>query len=333
MTSYALKPPPGWPGPLGPPDTTGPPGPPTWFPEPIDRDSLLPGYNFVDNANFFEEGQFYYHRDVFGSTNFVTDQHGKLRYHVEYLPSGEIFELESDGGEVRPNLYADRDLDEESGFIYFEGYYLDPGTGLFANAGYHDQYAGLGNYAYDISSTGLDSGLMVTSLKSSSEPGIKYASQAGVSNPQLAQAGYIGISEGAGAGFSSNKGNDGDDDSQKKDKRASNKQGKANKNVNPVDDPRDVQFKRRARKQAKTGKNGTRKIINHIGDQKVQNAEIRKNKRKAIALAREKQRNRTFVFAPGDIGTQAGDRRAVRLGGARYKTPARNFQKKPGRTR
>ena len=128
--------------------------PPTWFPEQVDRDSLDPGYNFVDNANFFEEGQFFYHRDVFGSTNFVTDQKGYLKYHVEYAPSGEVFYLDSDGTEVRPNLYADRDLDEESGNIYFEGHYLDPATGLFANPGYDQEYAGLGDYVYDISNMG-----------------------------------------------------------------------------------------------------------------------------------------------------------------------------------
>ena len=86
-------------------------------------------------------------------------------------------------------------------------------------------------------------------------------------------------------------------------------------------------------KLAKTGQNGTKKILVQVTDQNVRNDEIRRNKRQAMALARQKQRNRQFTFKPGDIGTQAGDRRAVRLGGKRYNAPARSFQKKHGKTR
>ena len=334
-SGYSIVPPTGWPGPVGRPDTSGPPGPPTWFDDPISRDSIGPGFNYQGNEGFVEINQFFYHRDLFGSTNFVTDQLGAVSYQAEYTPLGNVFMLSSNGSEVRPNLYMDRDSDEESGQIYFSGYYYDPATGLFANPGFGAEVAGLGQYTSFLQTSDIDTALMLDNLLGEADLDMKYMGVAGsTAAPGVVSSDLIGDPNSGGTAITENRGNnEGDDDQKPKKKKSGAKAKVRTKAIAPVDDPKDVQFKRRDRKKANTKQHGKLKTVNPKQGKQLQEKRLRAQAKKASDLALQKQRNRSFEFAPGDIGSTPGDRRAVRLGGRKYRTPARKFQSRPGRTR
>ncbi len=74
---------------------------------------------------------YYYHPDHLGSTSWVTDQHARVHEHVEYFPYGEVWRdprSDADGGPVKGQrfLFTGKELDEETGLVYFGARYYDP---------------------------------------------------------------------------------------------------------------------------------------------------------------------------------------------------------------
>jgi RHS repeat-associated protein len=74
---------------------------------------------------------YYYHPDHLGSTSWVTDQNARVHERVEYFPYGEVWrETRSDVGaspvKGQRFLFTGKELDEETGLVYFGARYYDP---------------------------------------------------------------------------------------------------------------------------------------------------------------------------------------------------------------
>jgi RHS repeat-associated protein len=93
---------------------------------------VLPGGDPVLNHRYdgtkVRPETYYYHPDRLGSTNWVTDQKARVHEHVEYFPYGEVWRdtrSDADGAPVKGQrfLFTAKELDEETGFIYFGARY------------------------------------------------------------------------------------------------------------------------------------------------------------------------------------------------------------------
>jgi RHS repeat-associated protein len=101
---------------------------------------VLPGGTPVVN-HFFDDTTvrpetYYYHPDHLGSTSWVTDGNGRVHEHVEYFPYGEVWRdprSDSDGGPVKGQrfLFTGKELDEETGLVYFGARYYEPRRALW----------------------------------------------------------------------------------------------------------------------------------------------------------------------------------------------------------
>jgi len=85
--------------------------------------------HFYDDTTVRPE-TYYYHPDHLGSTSWVTDQNARVHEHVEYFPYGEVWRdprSDSDGGPQKGQrfLFTGKELDEETGLVYFGARYLD----------------------------------------------------------------------------------------------------------------------------------------------------------------------------------------------------------------
>lgn len=96
---------------------------------------ILPGGDPVLNHRFdgtrVRPETYYYHPDHLGSTSWVTDQNARVHEHVEYFPYGEVWRdprSDSDGAPVKGQrfLFTSKEMDEETGLIYFGARYYDP---------------------------------------------------------------------------------------------------------------------------------------------------------------------------------------------------------------
>lgn len=70
----------------------------------------------------------YYHSDSLGSTQWLTDDEGKLHERVEYFPYGEVWRQSSGQGANRLRqafLYTGKEYDSETGLTYFGARYFD----------------------------------------------------------------------------------------------------------------------------------------------------------------------------------------------------------------
>ncbi len=86
----------------------------------------------VENEHAFENHQFYFHADHLGSSNFVTDERGKLTAHQEFFAFGETWVDESPSEPVPvPYQYNGKEFDEETGLYYYGARYYNPRTYLW----------------------------------------------------------------------------------------------------------------------------------------------------------------------------------------------------------
>jgi RHS repeat-associated protein len=104
---------------------------------------VLPGGDPVINHQYDDTRvrpeTYYYHPDHLGSTSWVTDQHARVHEHVDYFPYGEVWRdprSDSDGGPVKGQrfLFTGKELDEETGLVYFGARYYDAARARWAAA-------------------------------------------------------------------------------------------------------------------------------------------------------------------------------------------------------
>ena len=74
----------------------------------------------------------FYHPDHLGSASLVTDVAGAVAERVEYYPYGRP-RYEQRSGFESPYTYTDKELDGETGLMYFEARYYDPVVGRFVS--------------------------------------------------------------------------------------------------------------------------------------------------------------------------------------------------------
>lgn len=79
-----------------------------------------------------DEAISYYHSDHLGSSNIITNQAGNLILNCEYLPYGEFSTKE--GVNATNYYFTGKELDDETGLIYFGARYYDPQLGRFITA-------------------------------------------------------------------------------------------------------------------------------------------------------------------------------------------------------
>jgi len=78
---------------------------------------------------------YFYHSDHLGSSNYVTDEDGKLYQHLEYFPFGETWVEEiDDADKPTPYRFTAKELDEETELYYFGARYYDPQTSVWQSA-------------------------------------------------------------------------------------------------------------------------------------------------------------------------------------------------------
>ncbi len=70
--------------------------------------------------------KFFYHPDILGSTDLITNESGDIVEETTYEPHGEVIE----GGNDR-FLYTRKELDKQSGLYYFGARYYNPSIPLF----------------------------------------------------------------------------------------------------------------------------------------------------------------------------------------------------------
>ncbi len=89
----------------------------------------------IDNGNVdkYERNQYFFHPDHLGSTSFITDASGEVSQHTEYLPFGEILVDDRPVNDKNPYLYNGKELDEETGNIYYGKRYYNPQIARFIN--------------------------------------------------------------------------------------------------------------------------------------------------------------------------------------------------------
>lgn len=71
--------------------------------------------------------KYFYHPDVLGSTDLITNESGGIVEETTYEPHGEVIE----GGESSEFLYTTKELDDQTGLYYFGARYYDPFHGKF----------------------------------------------------------------------------------------------------------------------------------------------------------------------------------------------------------
>jgi RHS repeat-associated protein len=88
------------------------------------------------NPNFAQERnqQYYYHGDHLGNVQLVTDSAGDIYEHFEYTPYGEIFVDDKNTTSTTLFRFTGKQLDDETGLLYFGARYLNPQTSMWLSA-------------------------------------------------------------------------------------------------------------------------------------------------------------------------------------------------------
>ncbi len=80
----------------------------------------------------YENHVFYFHTDHLGSSGYVTDEHAGLTEHLEYFAFGETWVNEHPGQPTPvPYQYGGKELDEETGLLYYGARYYNPRTNVW----------------------------------------------------------------------------------------------------------------------------------------------------------------------------------------------------------
>lgn len=95
----------------------------------VDRDSTSypPNQLRMDNTSMKEDLIFFYHKDHLGSSNAILDSVGNILQWIEYLPYGEVMVDEQHSADyATPYKFNGKELDEETGLLYYGARYFDP---------------------------------------------------------------------------------------------------------------------------------------------------------------------------------------------------------------
>ncbi|MCW7498431.1 hypothetical protein ND860_17980 [Leptospira levettii] len=84
-------------------------------------------------------GMYFFHPDHLGSISMITDGNGNVlvggerggKSHITYKPYGEILRTDSYGPDIAKFKYTGQEEDQESGLLYYNARYYDPGLGRF----------------------------------------------------------------------------------------------------------------------------------------------------------------------------------------------------------
>ena len=74
---------------------------------------------FAKKGRKNEDQNYFYHPDHLGSSSFVSYTDGEIAQHTEYVPFGEVLLDETNRNWQTPWFFNGKELDEETGFIYF----------------------------------------------------------------------------------------------------------------------------------------------------------------------------------------------------------------------
>jgi len=99
--------------------------------------------------NSAENQLYFYHPDHLGSSTYVSDLNGLPTQRLEYFPFGEVLVGENRSTFDIPYKFSAKELDEESGLVYYGARYYDPKTSIFHGVDPKaDKYPGWSVYAY-----------------------------------------------------------------------------------------------------------------------------------------------------------------------------------------
>ncbi|MEN2436666.1 SpvB/TcaC N-terminal domain-containing protein [Weeksellaceae bacterium A-14] len=80
-----------------------------------------------------EVDRYLYHPDHLGSSSFITGIDGEVNQNIEYFPSGETFVENHLNSYNTPYLYNSKELDDETGYLYYGARYYNPRVSLWLN--------------------------------------------------------------------------------------------------------------------------------------------------------------------------------------------------------
>ena len=76
---------------------------------------------------------YWYHPDHLGSSSFITGIDGEVNQNIEYFPSGETFVENHLNSYNTPYKFNSKELDDETGYYYYEARYYNPRVSLWVN--------------------------------------------------------------------------------------------------------------------------------------------------------------------------------------------------------
>ena len=120
----------------------------------VDRDSTSypPDQLRMDNTSMKEDLIYFYHKDHLGSSNAILDSVGNILQWIEYLPYGEVMVDEQHSADyATPYKFNGKELDEETGLLYYGARYFDPKRVLwYSTDALQEKYPWVSSYSYTL---------------------------------------------------------------------------------------------------------------------------------------------------------------------------------------
>src|SRR5690606_24937303 len=89
------------------------------------------GPTFSDGYQAKDRTTFWFHSDHLGSASYISNEHGTVSQHMEYLPFGELLVDEHLNSINLPFKFNGKMLDSETGNYYYGARYYDPKLSIF----------------------------------------------------------------------------------------------------------------------------------------------------------------------------------------------------------
>jgi YD repeat-containing protein len=138
------RPPADWPQPQGPPDPDGPPGHPVWYTPPPGNDSISAGYGYISDFAIPEQDRFFYHYDLAGNVQYVTNAAGEPVRHRQHLPFGTEFVDQAAIAAAGDFGFRGWRRHEQTGLLSFGDRQYDPATQLWLQPQLQDDARAVG---------------------------------------------------------------------------------------------------------------------------------------------------------------------------------------------
>src|SRR5690554_650821 len=96
-------------------------------------------------------GGYWYHPDHLGSSSYITNLHGEISQHMEYLPFGETLVEEHLNSNNSPYKFNAKEYDSETGNYYYGARYYSPKYNLMLSVDpAYEMYPGVSPFAYTL---------------------------------------------------------------------------------------------------------------------------------------------------------------------------------------